>query len=480
MALSALITWEVRPSGNDLNGGGFKTGASGTDYSIQDAAQFSGTDLAVDAVTNTKVTSATHTFAGTDVGNLIQIVGGGAWTAGCYEIVSVSGGAAVLDRSPAAVGSTVGTWKLGGGLASPGKAGGLKVANNDVFIKNGTYTLSTTTPNIAGGPVDDTTGAADTANSKWTGYDTNRNHVNADANRPTILVPASSVTSITIFTDTGLNVRLHNLIVDGANKSAIRGFDANPNFGSCILTNCKAQNCTNRGISCNGFSYAIGCEITGCSVSDASAALVLGAGSSSASFCYIHDNTCTGVYLGSNTSIDNCISESNSGGGSYGFYDTSGAAYIRNCIAYNNGLHGFYAVSTFGRGTAYLNCISVSNSGWGFSASAPSECINLINCAYKSNSSGNVDTTNITTPEMGSILLTVDPFVDSANGDFSINNTAGGGAGLRGTAYPTNLPGTSNPFRRDIGTIQHVDPSGSSTVIGPMGMKVIGPSHVFI
>src|SRR6266568_1510943 len=150
MALSSVITWEVRTTGSDTQcAGGFKTGATGTDYSQQTAAQFSGTDLVIDATTNTKVTSATHNFVAADVGNLIQITAGVGYTTGFYEIVSVASNAATLDRSPGAVGLTGGTWWEGGALASPGMAGGAKVAGNQVWIKAGTYTITSTTANVA-------------------------------------------------------------------------------------------------------------------------------------------------------------------------------------------------------------------------------------------------------------------------------------------------------------------------------------------
>jgi hypothetical protein len=73
MAISAYTTWEVRATGNDSNGGGFVTGSTGTDYSQQDASQYSGSDLVVDATTNTKVTAASHLFVASDVGNILRI-----------------------------------------------------------------------------------------------------------------------------------------------------------------------------------------------------------------------------------------------------------------------------------------------------------------------------------------------------------------------------------------------------------------------
>ena len=136
MALAATCVFEVRTTGSDLNGGAFKAGATGTDRSQQDAAHASGTDLVVDGSDNTKVTSATHNFVAADVGNTIQIVNGGAWTGGVYEIVSVASNAAVLDRSPAATGSTSGTWKLGGAKASLGGCGVSMAGQNQIVSIN--------------------------------------------------------------------------------------------------------------------------------------------------------------------------------------------------------------------------------------------------------------------------------------------------------------------------------------------------------
>ena len=51
MALSANSVFEVRTAGNDTNGGGFVTGAAGTDYSQQDAKNTAGSDISTtDAV----------------------------------------------------------------------------------------------------------------------------------------------------------------------------------------------------------------------------------------------------------------------------------------------------------------------------------------------------------------------------------------------------------------------------------------------
>lgn len=133
-AVSALVTWEFNASAsaNMVGGGGFKTGATGTDFSRYTTAaaieaaypalgKFSGTDLAIDDgdANPGVISSATHNFVATDVGNVIHIYAVTGVTAGWYEIVSCASNKATLDR---AAGTTDGaksgiTWYLGGALS---------------------------------------------------------------------------------------------------------------------------------------------------------------------------------------------------------------------------------------------------------------------------------------------------------------------------------------------------------------------------
>ena len=70
-AISLSMIFEVHQAGSNNDAGCFKEGASGTDYSQQNAAQYTFSDLAIDAATNTKVTSASHNFVATDVGKRV-------------------------------------------------------------------------------------------------------------------------------------------------------------------------------------------------------------------------------------------------------------------------------------------------------------------------------------------------------------------------------------------------------------------------
>ena len=68
-------------------------------------------DLVVDGANNLKVTAASHVFVSGDVGETIFISSStGGWTRGEYTISSVVSGAAILSSSPAATGTTGGSW----------------------------------------------------------------------------------------------------------------------------------------------------------------------------------------------------------------------------------------------------------------------------------------------------------------------------------------------------------------------------------
>ncbi|NOG70505.1 hypothetical protein [Roseicella sp. DB1501] len=129
----------------------------GVDYSQMDTSPFADTDIASSngSTAPAQVTSASHPFTVAMVGNLLRVTAGTGFTASWYEIVSVSGGVATLDR---AVGTTAtlsnGTGKVGGALSLGSSDANvfnstLAVASSTgsamYFIKGGaTYTLSGT------------------------------------------------------------------------------------------------------------------------------------------------------------------------------------------------------------------------------------------------------------------------------------------------------------------------------------------------
>src|ERR1041385_4429179 len=107
MSISALTVWEVRPTnGANTNGGGFVSGAAGTDYSQQNAKNTVGNNISTtDAVANgtTTITSATASFTSAIVGNIIYLQGGsGSLTAGWYQVTTFTNSTTiVVDRTVA-------------------------------------------------------------------------------------------------------------------------------------------------------------------------------------------------------------------------------------------------------------------------------------------------------------------------------------------------------------------------------------------
>lgn len=429
-------------------------GTATIDYSQQNAATVTGTASS----STTTVTATTAIFHPGMVGN--YITDGTTWK----EITGYTSTTVVtVDAAPSWTSASV---TVGGALATPGKAGGLKVAGNDIFIASGTYTIASTTANVATGRVSDTTGGVDASNcSHWVGYNSTRTISSTDSTRPLLQVASSGFTSSTVVTTSGNYMRWANFEIDGASKTSITGFSISGGFGVPVVR-IKVSNCTTKGLvapSGTLYTHIVQCEVTGCSGTSA-----LEAGCPVTS-CYIHDNTVVGVKDAGGATFTYVISESNSGASSDGF---SAATFVGTtffgCVAYNNGRHGFYfSGSNFA--TYLINCISYGHSaGYGFAATSVRDQLFAYSCAAGNNSSGNYDTTSLIHFVSGVANLSADPFTNAAAGDFSLNNTAGGGAVCRAAGIPGVFPGGLTTGYLDIGAAPHQDSGGG----GGMGVLI--------
>jgi hypothetical protein len=422
VAISANSVFEIRTTGSDSNGGGFVTGASGTDFSQQDSAQYSAADLTVDSVTNTKVTSAAHSFVASDVGNLMQITAGAGFTTGFYQIVSVTSGAATLDRSPAAVSTAGGTYAVGGALSTPGRAVAGMVANNIAYLKSGSYSITTATAG-PGGPL---TSAA--AGGKIVGYGTTRSETNTDT-PPTITLAAASVTAVAL-TGPGL---ASNIAFDGASQTSAKATSGG-NFWRCSFIRFTSA-------STNGI-------FIGCSATNNSAGIFSG----NAFYCEAYSNS-SSPFVGS---AFYCIASNNTGAG----YTPAANGTVMGCVAYANTGAGVSANA----GSAYqiLNTHCEANGGAGFLL-ANSNFKILLNCSAYNNTGGAISST-ITQTQSGFISVTAGSvFNNAASGDFSLNNTANQGALLRAAGYPALFPRGLTANYADIGAAQHQDSGGTVT-----------------
>lgn len=455
MALSASTVWELRTTGSDTNGGGFVTGASGTDWSQQDTAQYSVTD----AVTNgtTTITSATASFGTDVVGNILYIQGGTApITAGWYQIISrTDASTIVVDRSTGLTTGTGATLKIGGSLATFAAVQPLRVEGNIIWVKaTASYTISSTL-------------SLGLTGSIWyLGYTTTR----GDNGRATILAGANSI-SILYGSSSGGGY-FANFIVDNNSRTGVTAFNGNVGFGSTVtFRNCKAISTATGftiGMGARFASTVVDCEADSCTTGFS----LLNAGF--AFGCYAKSCT-TGFNFGGNNESGGaafCISS----GGTTGFTrgnatSGSGGPTLFNCTAYGASGDGIKATTYSGGGPMVIqNCISYGNGGYGITSSNVQNRVSAgRNNAYGANTSGNL--LNIPASN-GDVTLTGNPFTDAANRDFSLNNTAGAGAACRAAGYPGVFPSLSSTTGYlDIGAVQHQDSGGGSSV---KGMRILG------
>ena len=448
MALNAAVVWEVRTTGSDNNGGGFKSTASGTDRSQQDAAQATLTAASVIHTTTTQinVSLGDFTVSAADVGNLLQITGGTA-TPGFYEITvaDVANNRWTLDRSAGTAAETV-VGAMGGAVASPAKIGSVVINGHTVFIKAGTYTMSVNTNNVS--------------NGKWSklalvlviGYDTTRAWGNTDT-KPLL---QASVALATMWA--GPSNWLYNIAFDAASQAAT----AHVSGGA--YTRCSFINNT----GANQMSLASHCTAT----TNASTAFGnLGAG---CFYCEAWANTATPFSV-SNGTLGYCLSYDNTGAATDGFVLASGSSgHFFNCLAVNNGRDGFRTGAISSR-AILQNCIAEDNAGWGVNSVANPSI--TIRCAFFSNTSGAV--TGAKT-EVATLSPSASVFTNAAAGDFSLNNTAGAGADLRAVGY---IDVTGSTFPRgltttylDMGVAQHQDAGGGgATVYVPIQTTTVMP-----
>jgi hypothetical protein len=462
MAYAATTQWEVRTTGNDANGGGFDTASSGTDYSQQDTAQISYTDLVIGA-TNTQLTSALNPFTSAHVGNLINVTGGTGFTTGRYQVVSVASNVATMDRAVGTAGSTGGAGKLGGALATPDPAIAAIVAtasggfgpNNTIWIKAGTYTRTTSL---------DMTSMNSARPVSLIGYQT----THGDRGTKPLITTATNST-ILIQAGSGphsfINLQLTTTATTKAAGIANKGF-TNSETGGIIVEGCILDGFTVAVDGGNGsgvFAAAVslfGTEIKNCTnAAKAWFDLV-------ALDCYIHNNS------------GDALTKTTAGG-------ATDSATIIGCTFYNNARA---IVTPSGCMTTVKNCNFVSHTsdaiamtglvynmpplalensifwgGAGYGVNLPSlspsgQNITLVNRnnAYGSNTSG---ARNNFAAGTGDVTLTADPFTSSSTGDFSLNSTSGGGAVCQGAGFAGLVGGSNN-----IGAVQSAAGGGGSAI----------------
>lgn len=271
-AIDSTMVWEIRTTGFQTNGAGFKPGASGVDYSQQDAVQY-----ALTSVTTVGVSAVmTDANAAADmVGNGCRVVSGTNATLNWYEIISVNVGTDItVDRnwtSGATSDSVVhigGAFKLGGSLDNDFPSS--FVAGNTCHMKSGTYTLSENVSTAIGSVV--------SGRIAFIGYNSSRGDTPTGTNRPLIQCGAFSWTFSNYnhgfnqqFTGTandvvilavaakGNNIHANNNGVAIATRNAFRLTAA-----GATLVDCEAQSIRGDGVTMATNTSVINCYIHDC------------------------------------------------------------------------------------------------------------------------------------------------------------------------------------------------------------------------
>jgi parallel beta-helix repeat protein len=438
MALSSSTVWEIRATGNAANGGGFRLGAPGTDYSQQDAPQLTVTDAA--ATGTTTLTSTTGGFTAAMVGNILQITGG-TLTAGFYEITAFTDTNTVtLDRSPGSgSGSTV---RVGGALTLSTASLAAVVAGNTVWVRNGNYTLAnaTLTPPSAGTPP---------ASIAIKGYNTVRGDLDAVNNFTNYPAITKTAGTEAIWTLSGNGTKLFNFVLDGGGL-ATHGVNATGNAVS--VRNCRAAGCTVFGFLGNSAGSPI--TFLRCRATAQNTGGGFSLTGSQARGCRADGNPGIGFTTAASGLIVDSVADGNASHG----ISAGSTTHLRGNVCHNNSVDGIRLTAAAAAMSLIENNILSSNGGYGLNytgGGAVSEAPNCAHNAYFNNTSG--ERSNIPAGG-GDVTLTANPFVNAAAGDFSLNNTAGGGMACRAAGTPGVIAGGTTIGYRDIGAAQHADP----------------------
>ena len=468
-ALSNSTVWEIRPTvGSDTNGGGFVAGASGTDYSQQNAKNSTGNNISTTDAVGTGVatiTSATGNFSSAIVGNIIYLTGTGV-TTGWYQVVTFTNVTTIiLDRSPGTF--TGGTMNIGGAMATVSGAVGAGVLSNTFWIRgsSGTYTatsalslafLNAPTPMI------------------FNGYGTTR----GDGVQAVWTTSTNSIHLITFGTGGPTNYMFKSIKFT---NTAGTPLDAIHALGSTTGV-VSVQNCF-----FSGFRYAIngnfavdwqinllqldGVEITGSTVDG-----VINSGNTVITESYLHGNTGYGVNITDFQGIGGLVLrrtvlQSNGASGaildngttsqSEVYIDSANSAFVSNTA---DGLR----VTNSHTGTAppmhIINSIFSSNGGWGINLTGGGDGYawgDFRANAYYNNTSGTI--TGGIPAGIGDVTLSASPFNSST--DFGLNSTAGGGAACKGVGWQGGAL-LSAGGAIDIGPVQSAGGGGSSSPVG--------------
>jgi hypothetical protein len=464
-ALPQTTVWEVRPTvGSDTTAGAcFVSGSSGTDYSQQNAAQYTAADLATSGATSI-VVSVSHSFVAADVGNCLHITttGTGAlFIVGYYQIVSVSTGLATLDRPCASTAAAAaGTYYVGGAGATPANANANATAGNTVWVKaTGTYTVtSAMTFSLNSGS------ATDFIPFRFIGYTSTR----GDNGQFTWTTATNSIDLVDFTAAT--NVTFENVIFTSTAGTPGSGFNASATGNTSNLTvlNCKFSGFGNAILG----NFSVDWSFDGLFVVNSRITASTGTGIINTLSTYIlgsliDNNGLDGAQWQANAAadssswvVDNSIFYKNASFG-LALASLGGGQPIAviNHSSFSTNLDGIDTGDTLVPTVQISNSIFDANTNYGIATGQTTNIMpwQLYTNAFYNNGSGPTQGVNA---GIGTITLTASPYVSLGSLNFALNTTAGGGALLNQAGFPGILANGGGTGYTSVGALDPM--SGSS------------------
>jgi len=327
MASSANTIWQLRTTGSDSNGGGFVKGATGTDYTQQDAAQWALTGVTSSGSGNTVLSSAAEASM---VGNIAQAISGTNINAGFYQITSVSVGVSITfatnksGQSICSGAAASGVINIGGALLTPAKVMTGQQVGNMCRVDPGTYAITTAVSDNRAAPA-----AVYSQRNYWYGT--------SPTNRPIFRIGANS---ISLFTITGGGTLFENIEFDGnsANYPTDTSGISWSSGASVVWRNCVFHNFTSYAAFCAGYGLFLNCDFYSCSGTLG----VLAINGSQFVECRFYNNSGTAAFQviavnsGSVQLIDSLIFNNTVGTAAYRLFDTGVMGIVRGNTFYNN------------------------------------------------------------------------------------------------------------------------------------------------
>lgn len=433
-------------------------GTFGVDTSQRASAKITFTDMTI-GVAGATFTSAANPVTTIFPGSHVRVTGGTNAIVGDYEVVSVAGTVATLDRNWTTGACSNGAGGMGGAFATPGEWGSVIIAGQTGFMaySASVYAQTSITSNVAGGVI--TLPNSNGNTTRLIGYNTNRCLTNTDANRPTFQAQTAGLAAggNGLVNMTGPDNDVLNLIVDI--NSVVTTCAFNSQSGNrCRCINCKVTHATARGfygpdgvrcevVAADQYSFfEFGNYYFCVAIGPATNSLSGQAGYDQPGFVEgcIAVNTAKGFVINTATATTSVAY----GCASTGFDFTAVGAHTDSKFTY-----GIMLVA-WGNGQNYLG-----------STSTTAGCLYLMNCATGFNNVTGVSNDGSSGDTVGTdntqnlITLTADPFVHAASSPYDFTPTST--APINGYGNPLNGLGVSvGTDHQSMGAMQ---PAGGGT-----------------